>query len=272
MAGPAAPAIAQGAQRLSLAEELGRDINSALRRLPAWLFLGCLALGAIIQVWRGGPDRLPLVALLAIACVFYGFIGWFAGRSPRASPEPDPVRAPRAELTAAILAYVGLAGYYFGFGLLPLFLGGIGAMLGIWLAVRYRPADFGWLLRDWLPFLPLMLAVAIPRFLIVGPAMLVNLHWGLLSGILQQLLLQVGLLARIEAVSRRSDVAVVLAALAFAVVHAGHNIPQAGGDRLLALSATLVLQAPIGLAFCIAFLRHRSPIALGIVHGLIISQ
>jgi membrane protease YdiL (CAAX protease family) len=87
----------------------------------------------------------------------------------------------------------------------------------------------------------------------------------------QQVLLHDGLVARVEALSRRTDVAAVLAALAFGVAHAPMNLPQAQGDHLLALSAALVFQAPIGLVFIVGYLRHRASVPLGVAHGFAIA-
>jgi hypothetical protein len=37
------------------------------------------------------------------------------------------------------------------------------------------------------------------------------------------------------------------------------------------LANALVLQTPIGLAFCLAYQRHRAPLALGTVHALVMA-
>lgn len=261
-------AASNGPDRIDRA--LVRDLSNGLRRWPAWLFLGAFGLGAAIQILRGGPERLPLVLTIAGGCLAYGLLAWQAGRSPAAWYHPSVVRAPRAEMVAVIVAYAGVAGYLMGLGFGPLFVVGVGAWVFVAIRARYRPSDLAWATRGWRPLLPLLVAVLVPKLLLAGPAALVGLPLAL-GGVVQQVLLQVGLTARLEALAGRSDMAAVLAALAFGVAHAGLNLPQAHGDHLLALSAALVLQAPIGLVFCIAYLRHRAPLALGVSHAIAIA-
>ena len=249
---------------------LARDLAHVLRRWPAWLFLAAFGLGVAIQLGRGGADRLPLVLTIAAGCVAYGLLAWQAGRSPVAWPRPSAVRAPKAEMGAVIVAYVGVAGYLMGLGLGPLFVVGFGAWVLVAIRARYRPSDLAWVIRGWRPHLPLLVAVLLPKLLLAGPAVVLGLPLAL-GGVVQQVLLQVGLTARLEALAGRGDVAAVLAALAFGVAHAGLNLPQAGGDHLLALGAALVLQAPIGLVLCVAYLRHRAPLALGAAHAIAIA-
>jgi membrane protease YdiL (CAAX protease family) len=70
---------------------------------------------------------------------------------------------------------------------------------------------------------------------------------------------------------RRSAVAAVAAALAFGFLHVPMNLGMAGGDWSIAFANALVLQTPIGLAFCIAYQRHRAPLALGAVHAILMA-
>jgi hypothetical protein len=90
----------------------------------------------------------------------------------------------------------------------------------------------------------------------------------LVSGVFQQVLLQVGLEARLEGALRRTDLAVILAGLGFGLAHVAMNLEQAGDDWSIALANALVLQANIGVVCCLAFTRHRAALALGFAHAL----
>ncbi len=211
-----------------------------------------------------------LIALIVAATVAFALLAWWAGRLPRAHGMPDPVRAPRLEFVAAVVGYLGMVGGMFGFIAEGFSLTGAAIVVGVGIALLSgtQRSDLRWVWRSWLPLLPLILGVAIPKALMLGPVLLSGLVIALPSGIIQQLLLQVGLMARLEAFTSRSDVAAVGAALAFGFVHTPLNMPQADGDALIALANALVLQAPIGLVFCLGYLRHRAPVALGAVHAL----
>lgn len=251
-----------------LLPDLAQDIRGALRSPAVWLFLLFQAGAGSFILARRGPDFAPFVALVWAGCFTYGIFVWFAGRVPRAHAAPDPVRAPRAEGLAVAVVALGVVGWMFAVpGSLPLAAAGLAAWLAAFLTGRYRVADFRWLTRSWLPFAPLLLAVALPK-LYLGPALITNTLGALQSGVVQQLLLQVGVTARFEALTGRSDVAAVAAALVFGAAHTPLDLPQAGGDWSLALANALLLQGTIGLLFCLGYLRHRAPLALGGVHAL----
>ncbi len=213
---------------------------------------------------------LSLLALIVAGTAAFALLAWWAGRMPGAHPVPDPVRSPRLEFVAAMVGYLGMVGGMFGLIAQGFSLTGAAILVGVGIALLSgtQPSDLRWVWRTWVPLLPLILGVAVPKALMLGPALLSGLLIALPGGILQQLLLQVGLTARLEAVTGRSDVAAVGAALAFGFVHTPLNMPQADGDVLIALANALVLQAPIGLVFCLGYLRHRAPLALGAVHAL----
>lgn len=216
---------------------------------------------------------LPSLAILAGGGVLFGVAAWLVGRHPWAHPTPDPVRAPLPEIAAVGVVFAGIVAWFFG-------AGGIGypvAQLGLvaWGIVaflaRYQPRDFGWVVRTWQPYLPLIVALALPKLFLFGPDIVPRTAAGLWSGVVQQVLLQVGLTSRLEAVTRRGDVAAVLAALGFGIVHAPLDLPQAGGDWSLAFANAIVLQATVGLIFCLAFQRHRAPLGLGFCHALLMA-
>jgi hypothetical protein len=260
-------------RRARIDRALLADARRLLRSGPFLAALGVLALAAVVQVLRAGPERLGLLATIAGGCACYAVIAWFAGRDPTAHTEPDVVRAPRAELAAVLIAYVGLAGVLNGQGVpfAVLFVAGVAGWGAISIRAGYRARDFAWLIRGWRPFTALLLAALVPKLLLLGPGWLAGLPVALPSGIFQQVGLQLGLLARLEAVLGRPDAAAVLAALLFGAAHTGMNVGYAGGDQLLALSSAMVLQAAIGLVFCLAYLRHRAAIALGVAHAIVIA-
>lgn len=255
-----------------------RDTTAALRRWPAWLFLAAWLVGIWLQVSGGGMGRLSLILIIAGGCVAYGVIAWFAGRDIRADPTPLPVRAPAGEALAIGAAQLGVILFVFGYVLPPLALPGaflfiFGVLAWAVTAARagYRLRDFAWLRRSWRPFAMLMLAVAVPKLLALGLPNPIALAAAVPSGIAQQVVVQAGLQSRFEAVTRRADLAAVLTAVGFGITHTPLNLPLAGGDFWLALGAGLVFQAPIGLVFCIGYVRHRAPLPLGMVHAIAIT-
>jgi hypothetical protein len=239
-----------------------------------WAFVAVVALAAAVQVVRGGSHRLGLMALIALGVIVFAILAWFAGRHAGAVQTADRVRWPVGEFIGILAAYAGLVLWLAGHGSIggPVLLAGIAGWVAAAIVARYRPGDFRSLLRSPLPFTALLLAIALPKVVTLGPlGFALALPAALVSGIFQQVLLQDGLVARLEALIRRSDVAAVLAALAFGVAHAPMNLHQAQGDHLLALSASLVFQAPIGLVFIIGYLRHRASVPLGVAHGFAIA-
>lgn len=252
---------------------LAIDARRALASGPARAFL-CLEIAAAsYQLLRRGPDILPSLAILAGGGFLFGLAAWLVGRHPWAHPEPDPVRAPIQEFVAVGVVFTGIVSWFFGAGAVgyPLVTSGLAGWAAIAILARYRPRDFGWVARTWQPYLPLILALALPKLLLTGPDVVPRTLAGLTSGIIQQLLLQVGLTARLEAVTGRGDVAAVLAALGFGIVHAPLDLAQAGGDWSLALANAIVLQAVVGLVFCLAYQRHRAPLGLGFCHALLMA-
>jgi len=216
---------------------------------------------------------LPSLAILAGGGLLFGVAAWFAGLHPHAHPRPDPVRAPQPELVAIGVVFMGIMVLVFGSGSEGYWIVRIG--LAGWVVVaflaRYRPGDFTWLLRTWQPYLPLLLAVALPKLLLIGIDIVPRTLAGLTSGIVQQLLLQVGLTARLEAATGRGDVAAILAALGFGLVHVPLDLGQAGGDWSLAFANAVILQSVVGLVCCLAFQRHRAPLGLGFGHALLMA-
>ncbi len=256
-----------------LEQSVAREIARGLASWPGLLFVTIEVAAGSFLLLRRGPDMLPLLVLTAAGVAFYGLLGWLAGRHPLAQSSPDPVRSPRLEGLAIGVAYVGLLGWMFA--VLPvgmhLFLGGIVGWLAAVLVAGYRTGDFGWLVRSWRPFVPLFVGVTAPKLFMTGPGLLVPLTGALPSGLAQQVLLQLGLTARAEALLSRREVAALSAALAFGLIHTPLNLPAAAGDWWIALANSLVLQTPIGLAFCLAYQRHRAPLALGTVHAILMA-
>src|SRR3990170_3031705 len=91
------------------------------------------------------------------------------------------------------------------------------------------------------------------------------------AGVGQQLLFLVGLFAPLEAVTRRTDVSAVVAALVFAALHVPFNLPANGGDLPAAFANAVFYQASAGLIACLAFVRHRAPVPIGAVHAAAIA-
>jgi hypothetical protein len=260
-----------GRERIDRA--LVRDVAHALRSPAAWLFIVVIGAAAVVQVVRGGPERLPLLLIITGGCLAYGVVAWFAGRDPTAHPAPDRVPRPRAELAAILVGYVALVLVMFRFGApaATLFVAGLAAWVLVVVRAGIRPADLGSLLRGWRPFTALLIAAALPKLLFLGPSLLGGLPLALPSGIFQQVALQVGLTDRLEAVLRSPGAGAVAAALLFGFAHTPIDLAKADGDVLLALSSAVCLQAQIGLVFCIAHIRHRAPVALGVAHAIVIA-
>ena len=262
------------------------DVRSACRSGPVRAYLALELAATAYLVARRGSGMLLLVLLIAAGALAYGFLAWTAGRMSGARGRPDVVRAPRAEMTAIALAYVALSGGLLGWwpaggwlsstAAFRVALAGwvlVAALAWIRDALRAGPtlAEIGWAFRSWLPFWPLMLALVLPKLPVAGPALIGSIGVGLASGVTQQVLLQVGLTARLEAFLGRADAAAVLAALGFGAAHVAMNLPQAGGDWWIAAANAAVLQTTIGLVFCLAYLRHRAPLALGFCHALLMA-
>ncbi len=255
-----------------LGAELRGDLGRALRSGPVRIFLAVELVAVGYQLLRRGPEILPSLAVIALGACLFGPLAWLAGRHPWAHPAPDPVRAPRPEALAVGVAYVALAVWMFGLGAtFGVFQLGLAAWALLLPVARYRFEDFGWLVRTWQPYLPLFVAIAAPKALILGADLVPRTLGGLQSGITQQLLLQVGLTARIEALTGRRDMAAVLAGLGFGLVHVPLDLAQAGWDWSLAVANAAILQSVIGVIFCVAYQRHRAPLGLGFGHALLMA-
>jgi hypothetical protein len=265
--------MAESSVRQRIDRALLADAARALRSIPFLGFLAVLALAGVVQIVRGGPERLPLLATIWSGCLAYAVIAWFAGRDPTAHARADVVRAPRAELVAVLVAYVGLAGVLNGMGapFAICFVAGVAGWAAVSIRAGYDASDFAWLIRGWRPLAALLVAVAVPKLLFLGPGVIYGMPIALPSGIFQQVGLLIGLVARLEAVIGRPDAAAVVGALLFGLAHTGMNLGYAGGDPVLAVSSSIVLQGTIALVFCLAFLRHRAALPLGVAHAIVIA-
>jgi len=58
---------------------------------------------------------------------------------------------------------------------------------------------------------------------------------------------------------------------AFGSLHVPMNLPQAGGDLLLAMANAMVFQATVGAIACLAYVRHRAAVPIGVAHALAIA-
>jgi len=212
--------------------------------------------GVVLLVWAG-------FAVL-------GFFAWWAGRHHAAHPAPDP--APRAG-GRLFMAAMGALGFgLWSWGTAP----AIGAVLAAaafagWLVVAARGSTAADvlrpLIRDPRPFVPLLLLLLAPRLLGQGLGVVPAVLLALPSGVGQQLLFLVGLFAPLEAVTRRTDVSAVVAALVFAALHVPFNLPANGGDLPAAFANAVFYQASAGLIACLAFVRHRAPVPIGAMHA-----
>jgi hypothetical protein len=276
--------VPPGARRLW--SDVLRDGAAVLRSGPFRAYLAVELVASGYLVARRGPEMLLLLALVFGGAAVAAFLAWAAGRLPGAHPGQDPVPAPRAELAAIFVAYAGLSGSFLGWwpgddwtsgwGVFRLALVAWSLVFAVgWVSGTARgtlgPGSLGWIARGWFPFWPLALAIVVPKVPVAGLGIVGATWGGLASGLVQQVLLQVGLTARLEAVLGRGDAAAVLAAAGFGAAHIAMNLPQAGGDWWIAAANAAVLQTTIGLVFCAAFLRHRAPLGLGFCHALLMA-
>ena len=72
-------------------------------------------------------------------------------------------------------------------------------------------------------------------------------------------------------VAEPRDRAAVLCALIFGAIHVPMNLVANGDDWLAALANAVFYQSTVGLIACLAFMRHRAPVPIGIAHGLAIA-
>jgi hypothetical protein len=262
--------------RASLVRALNTDLRRVLQSRVLLAFLALEVVAATLLVLRRGEAIIGTVALVwaAFACV--ALLAWWAGRDAHARTMADPVPMPAWRAAAALAGALGilLSGMGAWFAGAPILIAAVAAWLGVGMVAARRGAMAGpgWrqLLRDPRPFIPLLLLVGLTRFLFGGITP-VGLVAALLSGVIQQVAYLVGLLAPLEAAHRRTDVAAVLAALAFGAVHLPFNLEPNGGDWVAAAANAVLFQASVGLIACLAFVRHRAALPIGLAHGLAIS-
>lgn len=274
------------AQAADLRFALDADVRAALASGPIRAYLALQLVSATFLVVRRGPGMLVLLGIIGAGALVFGLLAWEAGRMPGAHPARDLVRAPRAEMALVAVGYVALSGQLVGWWpsrgwppastvLAAAFAGWLFVVLAAWLRDarrgRSEPLELGWIFRTWLPFWPLIALLVLFKLPAEGVALLGSAWAGLGSGVVQQILLQVGLTARLEAFLGRPDAAAVLGAVAFGAAHVSMNLPQAGGDWWIAAANAAVLQTTIGLVFCAAYLRHRAPLPLGVCHALLMA-
>jgi hypothetical protein len=258
-----------------LDQALAKDLRAALGRpaIVAFLLVEVVA-GAFIGFRRGGPG-LESVGLLWLGLGVVAFLAWWSGRHRLAIERVDPVRRAGPKLLAAGVGAVGIG--LVTWGLAPAVgVALVAAGVVAWLASAFigsGPSDGlpAQLLRDPRPFLPLMLLVAVPRALATGPSYALGALFALPSGIGQQVALLLGFFGPLEAVLRRTDLAAVVTALVFGLLHVPMDLPQAGGDLWLAAANAVVFQATVGAIACLGYVRHRAAVPLGVVHALAIA-
>ena len=260
---------------LPLLEDVGQALRGLAGNRPVWAYAALQAVTVGYLVARR-PWLVPELLVIAAGLAAFAFLAWYAGRSPRARPDPLPVRSPRGELVGVAVAVGGVLLYLYagwlGIPWQPLLwavpAGGVIVVAAALLAGATARDLLGWTLLSWLPLLPFLALIAIFKAPILGLAIVPLTIGALVSGVFQQVLLQVGLEARLEGALRRADVAILLAGLVFGLAHVAMNLEQAGGDWSIALANALVLQANIGVVCCLAFTRHRAALALGFAHAL----
>jgi hypothetical protein len=249
------------------------DTRAALRSPFILAFLALEVGAGALFVARRGEGTAQTVLLIWAGLLFAGFLAWWAGRHRLAQPQPDPTPGATGRSLFALLGVLGmlLVGFRISSTIgAVLVLGGIGG----WTYVALRTGGFGGLrarlTRDPRPFIPLLLLLTLPRLLFGGPLAFVGVVLALPSGIGQQLLYLLGLFSPLEALRGRTDFAAVTAALLFGAVHIPFNLPALDGDILAAVANAVLYQSSVGLIACLAFVRHRAVVPLGVAHALAI--
>lgn len=258
-----------------LTADLGGSLRALAGSRPAWAY-GALQALVVAYLLLRRPWLAPELVVILGGLAVFAFLAWYAGRSPRARPDPLPIRSPRGELAGVGVAVGGVLLFlYAGWLDIPwqplLWSVPVGAAIVVLAALRGGATAgdlLGWALLTWVPLLPFLALIAAFKLPVLGLSIVPLTAAALLSGMLQQILLQVGLEARLEGALRRTDTAVILAGLVFGLAHVAMNLDQAGGDWSIALANALVLQANIGVVCCLAFARHRAALALGFAHAL----
>ena len=253
------------------------DLRVVAHSRPLLMFGAIEAAAGVVFVLRRGSDTISTVLLIWLGMLVLAFFAWWAGRHRLAHPEPDAVPGAAARATFALIGVVGMVIWSFGllgplgFVLLMCGMGG-----WIWSAVRTDGLGDGVrglvarLTRDPRPFIPLLLLIAVPRLVVGGPAFIVGAVVALPSGITQQLLYLIGLFAPLEAIRGRTAAAAVVAALLFGLIHVPIVLDANQGDVISAFANAVLFQASIGLIACLAFVRHRAAVPIGVAHALAI--
>ena len=249
------------------------DLGQALRSRPVQVYLLIQLVATVVFVARRGDDTLSMLLLVYLGLAVVAFLAWWAGRHRLAHPQPDPVAAAGPKTAFALLVALGWG--LLGFGLVPqvgfvlLFVGLAG---WIWAFVRSGGLTGvrGRLARDPRPFAPIYLLIALPKLLAIGPIYVLSAAVAMPSGIVQQLLLLVGLFGPLEAWSGRPGWAALGAALVFAVLHVPIVMPQNGDDLLAAAANAAIFQLSVGFVAVLAYRRHRAAVPIGVAHGLAI--
>ena len=215
-----------------------------------------------------------MVVLIWLGLAIVAFLAWWAGRHRLAHPEPDPVVAAGPRSTFAVMVAGGWA--LWGFGLtgplgFVLILVGIGGWFWAYLRGGGLAGLRGRLLRDPRPFLGLYLFIVLPRLLAIGPIYLLGAVVALPSGIIQQLLLLVGVFAPLEAWSGRPGWSALGAAAIFGLLHVPIVMEPNGDDIVAAFANAALFQLTVGLIAILAYRRHRAAVAIGVAHGLTIA-
>jgi hypothetical protein len=264
---------------------LRSDLTAALRSRVIVAFLVLELAAAAVFVARRGTDAGLAVIVVWLGMLVVAFLAWWAGRHPRARQQRAPQRAAEGRLLMALLGAAGFAIWSFGIWPAAGFVLVISAIAG-WLGVallgaraagpapgegRGRWARIPRPSLEFRPSVPLILLVAGPSLLLGGIGHLGATALALPSGLGQQVLYLAGLFGPLEAVLRRTDVAAVVAALVFALLHVPFNLPPAGGDIVAAAANAVFYQASAGMLFCLAYVRHRAVVPIGLIHALIIA-
>ncbi len=259
---------------MRLDRALAHDLGVALRLRPIQLYLLVQVAAAVVFVARRGSDTASMVVLIWLGLAVVAFLAWWSGRHRLAHPEPDPQVAPGPRTLFALLVGAGWASWGFGVSVqvgFVLMVVGVGGW--IWAYARGGgPIGVGSrLLRDPRPFFALYLFIALPRLLAIGPIYLVGLLAAMPSGIVQQLLLLVGLFAPLEAWSARPSWAALTAAAVFALLHVPIVLEPNGHDMVAAFANAALFQLTVGLIAILAYMRHRAAVPIGVAHGLTIA-
>jgi hypothetical protein len=250
------------------------DSRTALGSRAVRAFLAIEVAAALVFLLRRGSEMLSTVLLIWLGMLTLAFMAWWAGRHRLAHPQPDPVPGAAARTVFALVTAAGLLLWGIGVSAAAGFVltaAGLGGWL--WSALRaggLRGAR-AVLTRDPRPFVPLLLLVAVPRLIAGGPGYLAAAAVALPSGIGQQLFYLAGLYAPMEALRRRSDVAAVVAALIFGLIHVPLVMDANHGDLAAAIANAVLFQASVGLSACLAYQRHRAAVPIGIAHALAIA-